>query len=788
MTERNNFSSGDRIKAQSLRMINSPGGLHRRSPWGESAQWRIVLVESVHLLGLFLRHARLAKGARATAIIFEQLLRHLEILEQMPGHGGALILRRYPCDETLHDANPDYHILFGDLTIQGTRDPLASRHGIVQKGLAQLDSGLVQAFACMAQHQIEGLYIELPAGSIARTDELRLALNIMARFQVAVQNSTSITFYYFGRALTIPLIRNRQGQPDPNLTILAGLNGLTTMNTRALIKQAEAYGQMSSEYEGQKGAVGTHQGSYNQIFQARSLRAQIIRPPVELNNLAVLDALDHRETEAYGTPIGIHKAVDIHTGDMIGTDPSGDHKRPIFMIDDTLKQISLVDRDFFANWIDVDDERYHSALNAVLSDNYTDFDASDIGRRLADVSGMIYAIEKKCQDPVVIDRLLFMLQDRLLQASDSVLANIHVQNQGLKLFSHGRVVIAGLVHTRLIDLIVLVKDKIVTRHKIDIVRALGFDFERSDHNIVTRGFDLPANSANQLMDLLQSCFKANGGFHREIFESHIDTMAPHADTLFEMLWCFLKLTPRRKDRLALVNAIPLLMTNLKDSGRALRFMIDELCQEIYQVDFTDRNALVLANILLRSENKELYIDLQRTPEHVLDQPVDTNSPVRKYVAWRLNTDHIRIVTKFKTIHSALVDAIKATSEAQAEPLETQFLFALEREILIFMSLAGSMTARRFLRYALLQYGDRNVDMYQNAYAGHYLSQFINHLRIVIRGLSGVGEPDDIKTLTDVRNNADSICELALHPAQALAVKRTMKWVDESIKAILTRNS
>ncbi|MGD9009813.1 MAG: hypothetical protein PVG41_17945, partial [Desulfobacteraceae bacterium] len=164
-----------------------------------------------------------------------------------------------------------------------------------------------------------------------------------------------------------------------------------------------------------------------------------------------------------------------------------------------------------------------------------------------------------------------------------------------------------------------------------------------------------------------------------------------------------------------------------------------------------------------------------------------NSAAKRYVVWRLNTDNIRIVTKFKTIHNALTKALQTTKEEQAEPQETQYLFALEREVLIFMSLAGSMAARGYLHYALLQYGDSSSEIYQNDYISHYLSQLINHLRIVIRGLGCLGELDDIAVLMVLKSHVEPLSALANHPAQALAVKRAFKWVDSSIKAIQTRN-
>ncbi len=787
MGRHENSFSGDNIDTPTYPLIDGPGGSQRHFLEVGSAQWRIVLAEFVHLLGLFLRHASQTKSARATAVLFDQMLRHLMILERMPGHDGSLVVLKKTDLSSGSGVNGGYRILFGELTVHDDRNPFASGTPLVSKRITLLNSGLEQAFEWMAQHRIDCLYIELPGGSNEKTDQLRLSLNIVARYQPAVMNETSITFRYAGRALTVPLIRDSLGNPDPNLTLVAGLNSLTTMNTRALIKQAEAYCQMEARQRADGAKTAVPAGSYNQIFNVRSLRAQIIRPPVEVNNLGAIDAKRRSKRKTLFEHASNDQTSDQTTDDCIAAGSLDDLMRPITVPYNTLRQITQVERSFFADWIDVDDPQYETALHAILSDNYVDLNTTDIGRRLAAVSSLIYAVEKKCQDPAVIDRLLFVLQDRLMLAAEGVLANIHVQNQGLRLISNGRVVIAGLMHQRLIDLVSLVKDKVVTKKKFDIIRSLGFDFNPGDFHAVARFFNLPPNNVQYLMDLLKSCFDTGGGFRREVFESSIHRMAPQADTLFEMLWCFLKLTPRRKDRLAFVNAIPVLMTHLKDPDRALRFILDDLCQDIFQIDFSDRNALVLANILLRTENRELYIDLQRTPEHVLDQSSDETSAAKRYVVWRLNTDNIRIVTKFKTIHMALAASLKAAIEEEAEPQETQFLFSLERETLIFMSLAGSMAARGYLHHALLQYGDSSADIYQNVYIGHYLSQLINHLRIVIRGLGCLGEVDDIAVLMVLKSHVEPLSAMANHPAQALAVRRAFKWVDSSIKAIQMRN-
>jgi predicted secreted protein len=81
MTGYKNSFSGDYADAPSYPVIDPPDGNLRAFFQDESAQWRIVLAEFLHLLGLFLRHVRQAKSAWATAVLFEQIIRHLMILE-----------------------------------------------------------------------------------------------------------------------------------------------------------------------------------------------------------------------------------------------------------------------------------------------------------------------------------------------------------------------------------------------------------------------------------------------------------------------------------------------------------------------------------------------------------------------------------------------------------------------------------------------------------------------------------------------------------------------------------
>jgi hypothetical protein len=262
-------------------------------------------------------------------------------------------------------------------------------------------------------------------------------------------------------------------------------------------------------------------------------------------------------------------------------------------------------------------------------------------------------------------------------------------------------------------------------------------------------------------------------------------MAQYENVIFEILWCFLKETPRRQDRLNFLNALQLLMVRLRNPKRAVQFLLADICQSPSAVAFTDRNAFSLANVLLHKENKELYIDINRTREDVLNIHRRINKEVRQYVFWRLDVDQVRIISKMRTIHKFLQDAL-STPGAESRPFEIPFLLALEREAIIFLAIAGGHTARRFLRELLDQYGAPDSDFYGQAAQTKSLSELMAHLQIVIRALGRAGNSEDVARLSALQEKEDAFCRLAPHPAHTLRVRQSLKWIPKAIKMIHSR--
>jgi len=758
-----------------------PAGMSKFTNGAASPKyWEVLLVEFVHQVGLFLVHSRHAQGARSTDALFEQLVRHLGILMKMPDHEGGILIRRSHCKAPMAPMDADYLAMCGNLMVKTTEAATSQAVPSVQRS-SHLESALAQAFRCFADLGIHSLYIRMPGPSAHKIDQLRLAMNIVARFRMAVNDATSIRFRCYGRALTFPLINDAHGDPDPNLTLMAALNGLSPVNAKELIKQAEAYHSLNAPKIGNDKSIDCI-SSYNQIFAVRSLRSQIIKPPVEVNNLPWLQvgslSLERSTCQLNQLP----------DQNGTGSDTPGDSEQgKIQSVEGA--QSNLDEEQSFrelkasiSKFIDIENKKNKAAFAVLTANDYAGSDPQTIGARLVSLTELLYALDKRCQDPSVFEKLIDFFRQRLQDVQDIVLSNIITQRQGLKIVDKGRAIMVGLVHPRLFDLITLMSEQVAARRRMAIIEAIAFNFDPCHMADLSNGFCITENEAHQILKILKDCFSAIGSFIRPTFEGRIDLMVRYENAIFEILWCFLKKTPRSQDRLNFLNALQLLMAKLRNPKRATQFLLADICQTPSQVHYTDRNAFTLGNILLHQENKELYVDINRTPENALNLHRRINSEVRQYLIWRLEVDKIRMLSKLRTIHRTLQEALLVPVGAKV-PYEVSFLLALEREALIFLALVGGHTARTFLREVFNDFSTAESEIYQHDSSIKHRSDLLAQLQIVIRSLGRAGNIEDIEKLRAIQDREKALCNLDSHPAHTLKVKQLMKWIPEAIKRI-----
>ena len=128
------------------------------------------------------------------------------------------------------------------------------------------------------------------------------------------------------------------------------------------------------------------------------------------------------------------------------------------------------------------------------------------------------------------------------------------------------------------------------------------------------------------------------------------------------------------------------------------------------ISYSDRNALMLANILVRKYNKEFSNDVEITPEEVLLVRDGLDYDTVKSTAGLIEQQREKVFKKIQSTHLDFKAALGADADRQAL-MPLRYLVTLERESYIFFSLVGGGTSHLIVRGAAEEYGDPNSEIY-----------------------------------------------------------------------------
>ena len=96
----------------------------------------------------------------------------------------------------------------------------------------------------------------------------------------------------------------------------------------------------------------------------------------------------------------------------------------------------------------------------------------------------------------------------------------------------------------------------------DIVHRV-VDFDDQDFETLAKDFDVSVKEAEELIELLKSCFDESGNFRKGTFGAIIPEFARFERRIFEFLWHYLKETLHQNDRSAFLNSLQLLVDRTK---------------------------------------------------------------------------------------------------------------------------------------------------------------------------------------------------------------------------------
>ena len=667
---------------------------------------RILLIRMAHLISLYLKDDRFAGSSDAESKAFKSLCGVLSELGSLAGSLGCAFIRfrGAPTDPDLPDKF-DYEIVIGNTAVDSSIAPrVARRNG---EAMAHLPEQIREAFTTFADYGVNNIYVEITENQSRLQQAVQLCLKILSGFRTSRRSGTPIGLALGASAHSVPLINDENLFPDPNLTLLGGINKLSLKTMESLVEKVDQWSRRKETTSN----VGKYAGVYNAAIDLPKIRSQLKRPPVELNNVKWL------LTEAKDEGVSLEKIFIAQLAMGIGG---------------------------------ASPQKVAKMIKSIYGDDYAKINHKLLAERLNLSSDLLAAAEKRDPSEIRVHKeVLGNLHLRLDQVKDHVIDDVQVR-QASKGGSDGDQAAVPVVHDRVYNLVQFFKGRSVAHKKMVGMVHRPIEFKARDFEILAKDFKIGVEEARELVAKLKSCFGEGGRFRKSGFQDAIAHFRRYEQKIFGFLWHHMKDAILPEDRVAFLNALQQLTAQMNQPNRAFKILLEDICSDPEKVQFSDNKAIMLANLIVHRPDKSLA-DYEITPEDIVLNQRQLDPTVVQYAAWRIDKESEQFLTKVNTIHAKLSQAL-CLGETTEKHIPASVLLNLERELYIFLSLVPCDTGKTILRSAVNEYGDPGAEIYHFKESDKFMGALLQNLRVVLRGLGSVGASQDLARLEAVKTH------------------------------------
>jgi len=628
----------------------------------------------------------------------------------------------------------DYILSYGPVAVDiSIVRAMANRKGV---GAAHLPGRLASAFELLRAMEITTCRIAIGTWTDETREHMRLCLQALGRCLVGASGAA------FYRNLPDPnaktprkVVLDPHQRPDPNLTMLAGVNRLAIESVQGL---ADKISRMLSQAD-EASPLRHYASAYEAIFAFKNLREKLVKPPIEINNARWLFA--ERDDE------------------VISREKAAVGRLALEKYNDSPTKAAML-------------------MQSIYGADFPGLEADALEVRLGQVADFLDRIEADGDARGVAAEVLGSVRKRLDEVPEDVFEHLSIR-EGAEKGTPGSAVEGGWkVHERLQGMVAFFKHRFGTRQKMRQMTHHPVDFDLQDYETIAEDFGIALKDAKALVDLLKGCFDENGSFLRPAFEKNIPAFARYEQKVFEFLWHYLKEIRRREDRVAFLNSILTLIDQMKQRTSALRIILGDFLKSPDNVSFSDRNALILANLLIRRYNKELRKDIEVSPEEILRVRDGLDPEVIQDIGLFIEDKKEPIFKKIRAIHRMAKETLNGID--LGSPIPIRYLLSLERECYIFFSLVGGALSHRILFGAVREYGNPESEIYHLAQSGQVLKVLVQLLRVTVRGLGRFSGASDLVLLKEVKAMNAASYQLTKDESVRYAMEDVMKWIDRAI--------
>ncbi|MFZ1986105.1 MAG: hypothetical protein WAU91_16965, partial [Desulfatitalea sp.] len=407
---------------------------------------RILMAQATWLLSRYLQDNRFDGADEREAKVFANLAIALTKLSNAPGHLGCVLIRfRGTSIAPDRPEKFDYEIVLGHTSVDSVIAPrIAQRNG---PKYAKLPDQLLEAFTVLANYGVNNIFVRLPGTAPQELAEIQLCMKILCGFRAARQTGAPITIHAGGAQRTIPVINDENQFPDPNLTLMAGLNRLSAKSMEALVDKVDHW--LRQQAISATSSVKRYAGVYNAALEFPKVQAQVKRPPIELNNVKWL--ISETEDQAV-SPEKVNVA-----------------KLAMEAASASPQQVAKM-------------------IQSVYGEDYARINKTLLGERLHLSSHLLNAAEKRTQEPQLTKELLGNLQARLDGVKDQVMDDIHVVEDTGQERRDGKEPPPEAVHSQIYNMVTFYKGRSATRKKMVGMVHHTISFTDRDYTILAKDF------------------------------------------------------------------------------------------------------------------------------------------------------------------------------------------------------------------------------------------------------------------------------------------------------------
>lgn len=430
-----------------------------------------------------------------------------------------------------------------------------------------------------------------------------------------------------------------------------------------------------------------------------------------------------------------------------------------------------------------DDRRLHEDAAAAVDTGYDGMRPAALLEQLRTYSRILEALKSNTERLQEMGALLAtLLRAGIYKVDGAALDAVTVRREVIQFEIDGQTRLLRILNSDILTILSLSKESRETERQLLVVDRLVNDRSGERIEAVAQAFKIAFNEAERLTVQVGRLFDDQGNFSRPTFDAMLGDLAQHGNNAFELLWCYLKVMKGRTNRIGFLNALQHLISRIERPKSALRFLLADLCRYPDRIGFSDRNAVMLANILLRTYNKELGADIEMTPEEVMNVRNGLDRDLVHYAQFRIDAMEYRFGTKVRTIHDKMIALFNSPAPGNHTPSVRHLLY-LEREIFIFLALLSGRTARLILGSALNEYGEPEEGVYRHRGAEAVVPVLLQHLKIIVRGIGRVGTIEEVDRLRQIRAHSAKLAQLQATPENERVVMRIVEWIDTVIRSL-----